>query len=178
MKTRPAHIPSPCNDRFTPRQILTIVLTVAIVVLSLPVGAAAAGSLMTIVDSKSSAQARVTTGGQLSVTEMPRAAIPWELFIANASSKAVFIPPAGKTTLALSTVTVSNLSASPSRLDLELLPSASCTGNVTYEFSLAMPANDTREFTFPEPYLVYGTGSDWCLLAAGNVSLTASGFYY
>lgn len=179
MKTKPQRVMiDPGTERFTTRQIATIIVAFAIAVIALPTGATAAGSLMTIVDSKSTAQARVTAGGQLAVTEIPRAATPWELFNSNASDKAVFVPPTGTTTLAISTITASNLSGTPAQLDLELLPSASCTGNVTYEFSLAIQAHDTRELTFPQPYLIYGQGANWCLWAAGNVSLTTSGFYY
>ncbi len=50
---------------FTPSQITRLVLAVALLVVALPVGVKAAGSLVTIADSSTSAQARVdgSTGG-------------------------------------------------------------------------------------------------------------------
>jgi hypothetical protein len=62
---RSSSVPIGQPTGFTPRQVIGLVVAMAFLLIALPVGAKAAGSLVTLVDSSSSTQARVdaATGG-------------------------------------------------------------------------------------------------------------------
>src|SRR5437870_8479873 len=85
-------------DRFTPHQVIGLILAVAFLLITLPVTAKAAGSLVTLVDSSTSHKARVDGQGWLGVLNQPVGATStWVFHYESGAVLPLFIPPAGKT---------------------------------------------------------------------------------
>jgi hypothetical protein len=151
------------------------------------VAASAAGQLVTLVDSTTSHKARVAGDGTLSVSERPATATQWFVTVATIVPKApeapVFIPPAGKTKLAISTLVFTDSDPVTSDFaELVIYGNSNCTGELTNLEQVALTAGSTVPISFPEPLLIAPGGSNWCLTLRSSsgvlLRLTASGYYY
>jgi hypothetical protein len=168
---------------FSARQVMTLVLAVLLAAVLVPVGARAAGSLVTLVDSTTTRQARVDTTNSLVVATRPANSTTWYYQIGStAGNITLFRPPAGKTKLAISTLTFMNDSPSEQQSSLFLYANPDCSSNFLYYLEAVMiPVRDTVTISFPQPLLIGPGGSDWCLtvnLPVLGVAVTATGYYY
>ena len=170
--------------RFTPWQVTGFILACSLLLLALPFGANAAGQLVTLVDSKTSNQARVTNG-QLVTSSIPAGATRWWNRVtvdAQNTSAVIFDAPAGKNHLHISSITITNnLLQNYVEAIVQFEPSCSPPdpGKVTI-FDHVIAAQQTQHFDFPEPLPIDRTDSNWCLRVAAltDLEVVMVGYYY
>jgi hypothetical protein len=161
------------HGSWSPRQIIGLVLAVCLLMVVIPIGARAAGQLVTLVDSVTSNQARVA-GGQLSVSDIP---VGGKRFVAQAFTgnvaALVTLYDASSTTkknAMIGSVTFVNGSTSSAIARLEFLSPCSGGGeNVDLLVDQSIPAKKTVHYTFPEPLPVLRSDTNWCLAAFASV---------
>lgn len=121
------------------------------------------------------------SNGILRVSTLPPGSTPWYI---HSNGIALFTPPAGKTTLALTSVTASNNGTSNETIYLGVYTNSNCTGfaNSPFVEELNVLVGDTIAQAFPQP-LILSPGGSWCLGAndsngGGGHQITAVGYYY
>jgi hypothetical protein len=165
----------------TLRQFLMVMAAVTWFAVLLPVGARAAGSLVTLVDSSTTHKARVDATNTLTVATRPATSSTWYYALTGPGQYPLFKPPAGRTKLAISTLTWSNPAVVSYVSALQLFGNLDCTTNFIHAFEfVTVPASDTVTVSFPQPLLIGPGGSNWCLRVglSGPLDLTATGYYY
>jgi hypothetical protein len=171
-------------ERRTPtfRQFAMVMAAVTWFAVLLPVGARAAGQLVTLVDPTTSNQARVDPTNSLTVATRPATSTTWYYRVAAwGANVPLFKPPAGKTKLAISTLTWANVGGSASTSILSLYGNLDCASNlIGFLENVSVPAHDTVTVSFPQPLLIGPGGSNWCLKVSlgDSLYLTATGYYY
>ena len=173
----------------------TLALSTTAVLFTTGIGQAAVSTVSSVlVTNKGAAQAVPVqqqgtanvnvTNGSIRVSTLPVGATPWYYYVnpVTPTSAPLFAPPAGKTTLAVTSLTVSNGTTSSVWAELELFGNVDCKSSpraiVNY---VALPATDTIAQTFPQPILISPGGSNWCLdyiASQSGVNVTAVGYYY
>jgi hypothetical protein len=123
------------------------------------------------------------TNGSLSVSTLPAGATPWRYFVMPSFARtALFIPPAGKTTLAVTSLTVSNETSGAVTAILALYGNTDCVSSFnSYVTRVEVPAADTIAQAFPQPMVISPGGSNWCLsfgAPSSGVEILAVGYYY
>jgi hypothetical protein len=163
--------PAPPRTGFTFRQLVTLVLVMAAVALLVPVGARAAGTLVSIVDPSTGNKARVDAQGRLSVGTLPVGSKSWQWLngIGAGLTVTVFNSPTATTQLRLTSVTVTNLSGSNGFLDLWRENGHDCNTQTEVDIvQVAVTNGQTQHVTFPEPLVVHSPGVKWSLCAGTN----------
>ncbi|HEX8099610.1 MAG TPA: hypothetical protein VF660_05340 [Actinomycetota bacterium] len=166
------------DRRLSGRQITTIAVAFAVAVILFPIGAKASGQLVTLMDSSSSRKARIDTKSRLTTVDMPVNAVPWH--VETVPGGPIFIPPAGKTTVAIGSLTIANPTSAPERWGATLYSDTSCSLVTSHVIKTYVPAADTVHLDFPEPLVLSPGGSSWCFGPDDDTSLgvTAVGYYY
>lgn len=197
------------------RETMAAVALLVLALLVVPVGANAAGTLMTIIDpnaTTASGGARVDAGklrigdgagnvsvddgnGSLTVdgTVSARPALPgtswrYRLPLEGSVNAPLFVPPStsGRTTLAITSMTLENTEATPIPFWLPLGTSRTVCSGRGVMFSATVGGGETMHVAFPQP-LVVGPFSDnnWCVGAFAHspesgiaMVLTAVGYYF
>ncbi len=180
-QVEPARTRRPRSPRLTGRQITTIAVAFAVAVVLFPVGVKASGQLVTIMDSATTRKARVDTRNRLTIVDMPVNATPWNFVTGAGSDESgkIFVPPTGKTTLAVGSLTIMNATSAAVEWSGGVYLNASCTSFSHRVPRILIPAGETVHLDFPQPLLISPGGSNWCykgLTAA--VTVTAVGYYY
>jgi hypothetical protein len=160
--------PAPMRTGFTFRQLVTLVLVMAAVSLLAPVGARAAGTLVSIVDPSTGNKARVDAQGRLSVGTLPVGSKSWQWVngIGGGLTVTVFNSPSSTTQLRLTSVTVTNVSGSDGFLDLWRENGHDCNTQTEVDVvQVALKNGETQHVTFPEPLVVHSPGVKWSLCA-------------
>ncbi len=140
--------------------------------LVVPIGARAAGQLVTLVDSSTSHKARVDGLGRLAVLERPVGASPWSI---QTNANPIFDPPSGTTTLTVGSLTLTNEGTD---VVLEILGVLK-NGQFTNLVRLYIPGRHTVHLDFPQPLVIAPGGSDWTFRFASiesGVYLTGVGY--
>ncbi len=129
------------------------------------------------------------TNGSLTVSTLPDGSTPWYVSVYGTTSCGLrcklFSPPAGATTLALTSLTFDNANSSASVFSgVFLYPAADCNVGASGKVTTAdVPGQDTVHEAFPQPIVLSPGGSDWCLAFSvpadytGILSVTAVGYY-
>jgi len=133
------------------------------------------------VDSTITRQARVDLTKSLTVTTRPAGSTTWYYEIRGPGFITLFTPPAGRTKLAISTLTYANPDDFRNHSDLIVYPTPDCSGGFLDSVERVMvPPFDTVTISFPQPLLIGPGGSNWCLAAGldNHLVLTATGYYY
>jgi len=171
--------------RFTPAQIIALVIAMAMALALVPVGAKAAGSLVTLADSKTTRLARVDSTSSLTVASRPANSKSWyyRVLPPSGADQPLFVPPTGTTTLGLTSLTYASSADTPAASELKVYGSASCASSFIGSLeTMIIPASDTRLISFAFPVLIAPGGSNWCLVVhadfAGGFAVTATGYYY
>ena len=175
---------------FTGGQLTTIICVIVITTL-FPVGAwALTTSNVVITDRGRVNQAIVDAAGDLStkvtgsVSTRPANSTPFSFVLFAPSGGAyqlLFAPPAGKTTLAITSLTYANNNGSPQGSQVALFSGTNCNTFVKVLDESEAPANDTIVQSFPQPLVIAPGGSAWsvCAGATGNpAAITAVGYSY
>jgi hypothetical protein len=169
------------------RRFILVVAALTWLALVLPVGARAAGQLVTIVDPDTTNKVQVD-GGKLrvgdgagsltvdgTVAALPALAThPWRKIVC--CTAVLFLPPAGVTTLAITSLTLDNGSPGNTPFSLVLFASRSCTGPSRLVIQGTAAPNDTLHLDFPHPLVIQGRGSNWCVGKTGGGVLTGVGY--
>ena len=170
---RSLHPVLPSSGGWAPRQIVGLVLAVCLLFVVLPVGARAAGQLVTLVDSVTSNQARVS-GGQLSTTQIPAGGKQWWGVVSTgdiASNNTLYdASSTTKKNFMIGSVTFINGSSVSAIGRLSFVSPCGGGGeNIELFVDQSIPAKKTVHYTFPEPLPVSRSNTDWCLRAFGSV---------
>jgi hypothetical protein len=157
-------------------------LAILLAVVLIPVGARAAGSLVTLVDSSSTREARVDGTNSLTVATRPASSTTWYQQVSGPGTVTLFTASVGRSKLAISSLTVANFETTYQSSSLSLFLSTDCSTNPLGGLeSVAVPPLDTVTVSFPQPLVIAPGGTTWCLganLSSGRVLLTATGYYY
>jgi hypothetical protein len=171
---------------FSTRQVTAIVMAILLAVVLVPMGAQAAQVVNAIItDPSGSSKANVDQTNSLTVATRPASSTAWYAQVPGVQGggeHAVFAPPAGATTLAISTLTWTNVGTAAEGSNLHLYGSSDCVSNDLGQLELVeVRPVDTVTISFPQPLLIGPGGSNWCLTvgtSSNQVLLTATGYYY
>jgi hypothetical protein len=175
------------SNGWSPRQIITLVLALCLLTVLLPIGARAAGSLMTIVDSTTTNQARVQNGA-LRVSDLPVGATRWwgRLDLDTGNNQVLYSPAdTGKKNLMIGSLTFTGSNGSTTTMILEFYADcATLSGKVVLQI-VQMAASETRHFDFPQPLPIVRPDTKWCIRLTpivppndGGWQVKAVGYYY
>ncbi len=167
--------------RISGRQLTTIFVAFMAAVVLYPIGAKAAGNLVTLVDSTTSNKARVIADGRLAVVDRPAGTTLWSY--TKFASGHLFEPPLGKTTLAITSLTATNQGTGFNTVGIRRYLTNDCSGSYQTMEWIVVPARQTVHTTFPTPLVITGpSNSNWCVEVAENaddsfMSVTGVGYY-
>lgn len=146
--------------------------------------AAAATATQVFITNKGATQAVPVsvTNGSVAVSTTPHGSTAWWVITACGTSCVAFAPPAGKTTLALTSLTSSNGDTSSTIVEVDLRTGTSNCSSGTFQHVLfyEVPAGNTTHLAFPQPLVVAPGGSNWVLCFVDTATTGASTFvgYY
>jgi hypothetical protein len=167
------------SNGWSPRQIITLVLALCLLTVLLPIGARAAGSLMTIVDSTTSNQARVQNGA-LRVDGLPVGATRWWNTVRNTNQAEVTIytPASGKKNLMIGSITYADQSGRTGQVGVFFESPCGGTGVVIEDMYLN--GVEKQHLDFPSPLPIVRPDTNWCLktYAVEDTVITVVGYYY
>jgi hypothetical protein len=173
------------HDGWSPRQIIGLVLALCLLLVLLPIGARAAGSLMTIVDSSTTNQARVQNGA-LRVSDLPVNATRWWAQASSGSGDILYdAGTTGKKNLMVGSLTFTAPTTSGGFAIVLFSATCSGAGGIVLQ-RVDIKAGETRHFDFPEPLPIVRSDTTWCVYVdhsstwANDTSwqVKAVGYYY
>ena len=123
------------------------------------------------------------TNGSVTVSTTPHSSTAWWVDTACNTPCVAFAPPAGKSTLALTSLTSSNGDTSSTIVEVDLRSGTSNCSSGTFQHVLffEVPAGDTTHLAFPQPLVIAPGGSNWVLCLTDTATTGTStfvGYYY
>jgi hypothetical protein len=174
------------HGSWSPREIIGLVLALCLLMVLVPVGARAAGSLMTIVDSTTTNQARVQNGA-LRVSDLPVGATPWWGRVATGTSVVLYSAAAtGKKNLMLGSLTFTGPANVGAKFYATFAPDCGLPELDAIILQTAtLKAGETKHFDFPQPLPIVRQDTKWCIIVSDNApdadpdwQAKAVGYYY